>query len=108
MPPLTYVALENVSTSLGTRTLLSDVTVGITEGARIGVARGLFRSTVTARDIYLMIAAMGYFYLSNRYTLSAFLGERTDTPEAFARWEAFIIDAVRRAVAPPDVLPPRG
>ena len=73
-----------------------------------GVARGLFRSTVTARDIYLMIAAMGYFYLSNRYTLSAFLGERTDTPEAFARWEAFIIDAVRRAVAPPDVLPPRG
>ena len=37
MPPVTYVALENVSTSLGTRTLLSDVTVGITEGARIGV-----------------------------------------------------------------------
>ncbi|HET7900779.1 MAG TPA: ABC-F family ATP-binding cassette domain-containing protein, partial [Candidatus Nanopelagicales bacterium] len=37
MPPVTYVALENVSTSLGTRTLLQDVTVGITEGARIGV-----------------------------------------------------------------------
>jgi AcrR family transcriptional regulator len=73
-----------------------------------GVERGLFRSNVTARDVYLMIAAMGYFYLSNRYTLSAFLGERTDTAEAFARWEAFIIDAVRRAVAPPDVLPARG
>ncbi|MFN8167583.1 MAG: ABC-F family ATP-binding cassette domain-containing protein [Candidatus Nanopelagicales bacterium] len=37
MPPVTYVALENVTKALGTRTLLSGVTVGITEGARIGV-----------------------------------------------------------------------
>ncbi|MDA8435076.1 MAG: ABC-F family ATP-binding cassette domain-containing protein [Actinomycetales bacterium] len=37
MAPVTYVALENVSKALGTRTLLSGVTVGITEGARIGV-----------------------------------------------------------------------
>jgi len=37
MAPVTYVALENVSTSLGTRTLLHDVTVGVVEGARIGV-----------------------------------------------------------------------
>jgi ATP-binding cassette subfamily F protein uup len=37
MPPVTFVALENVTKALGTRTLLSGVTVGITEGARIGV-----------------------------------------------------------------------
>jgi ATP-binding cassette subfamily F protein uup len=37
MAPTTFIALENVSKSLGTRTLLSEVTVGITEGARIGV-----------------------------------------------------------------------
>jgi len=37
MPPVTYVALENVGKALGTRTLLSGVTVGVTEGARIGV-----------------------------------------------------------------------
>ena len=37
MPPVTYVALENVSTSLGTRTLLHDVTAGVVEGARVGV-----------------------------------------------------------------------
>jgi ATP-binding cassette subfamily F protein uup len=37
MAPSTYVALENVTKALGTRTLLSGVTVGITEGARIGV-----------------------------------------------------------------------
>ena len=37
MPPITYVALENVRKALGTRTLLDGVTVGVTEGARIGV-----------------------------------------------------------------------
>lgn len=70
-----------------------------------GIARGMFRSTVSARDIYLMIAGMGYFYLGNRHTLSAFLGERTDSPAALAHWEAFIVDAVRRTLAPPDRLP---
>jgi hypothetical protein len=43
---------------------------------------------------------MGYFYLSNRYTLSAFLGESLETAPALAHWEAFLIDAVMRTVAP--------
>jgi ATP-binding cassette subfamily F protein uup len=37
MPPPTYVALEDVGKSLGTRTLLSGVTVGVLEGDRIGI-----------------------------------------------------------------------
>lgn len=65
---------------------------------RSGAALGLFRADVAARDIYLMIAAMGYFYLSNRYTLSAFLGEALEAPAAIAHWEAFLIDAVKRTV----------
>ena len=32
--------------------------------------RGAYVTEVSARDLYLMIAAMGYFYLSNRYTLA--------------------------------------
>jgi len=64
-----------------------------------GVAQGLFRADVAARDVYLMIAALGYFYLSNRFTLSAFLGETLETPAALAHWEAFLIDAVTRTVA---------
>ncbi|MBI1377266.1 MAG: ATP-binding cassette domain-containing protein [Frankiales bacterium] len=35
--PVTHVALEDVVTALGTRTLLDHVTAGVTEGARIGV-----------------------------------------------------------------------
>ncbi|HEY9065184.1 MAG TPA: TetR/AcrR family transcriptional regulator [Burkholderiaceae bacterium] len=63
-----------------------------------GARRKLFRADASARDVYLMIAALGYFYLSNRYTLSAFLGEDLDAADALAHWEAFVIDAVTRAV----------
>ena len=45
-----------------------------------------------------MIASMAYFYLSNRFTLSSFLGENLEAPEALTHWEAFVIDAVRRTV----------
>ena len=64
-----------------------------------GAKQKLFRTDVAARDVYLMIAAMGYFYLSNRFTLSAFLGEPLETPAALAHWETFLIDAVMRTVA---------
>ncbi len=37
MAPVTHVALENVVKTLGTRTLLDGVTVGVTDGSRIGV-----------------------------------------------------------------------
>jgi hypothetical protein len=49
--------------------------------------------------VYLMIAALGYFYVSNRFTLSAFLGEELDTAQAFSGWRRFIVDAVLRTVA---------
>ena len=63
-----------------------------------GVQAGLFRPELRARDVYLMIASMGYFYLSNRYTLSAFLGENLEDPAALAQWHQFIADAVLRTV----------
>jgi AcrR family transcriptional regulator len=90
---------RHIGKSLRARELSSPV-IGVT--ARVlaaGVQQKLFRPDLAARDVYLMIAAMGYFYLSNRYTLSAFLGESLDTPAALAHWEAFMIDAVLRKVA---------
>lgn len=79
---------------------------------RSGKTRQVFREDIGARDLYLMIAALGYFYQSNRYTLSAFLGENLETAEAQAHWEAFVIDAVLRQVSPqappaPTLLPAR-
>jgi AcrR family transcriptional regulator len=63
-----------------------------------GAARRLWPAGHSARNIYLMIAAMGYFYQSNRYTLSAFLGEDLQSPQAQAQWETFVMAAVLRTV----------
>ncbi len=71
-----------------------------------GARQKLFRSDISARDVYLMIAALAYFYLSNRFTLSAFLGEELETPAALAHWESFLVDAVLRTVAVAPALPP--
>jgi AcrR family transcriptional regulator len=90
---------RHIGKSLRARELSSPV-IGMT--ARVlaaGVKQKIFRGDLSARDVYLMIAAMGYFYLSNRYTLSAFLGESLDTPAALAHWETFMIDAVLRKVS---------
>ena len=63
-----------------------------------GAAQGVMRPGIAARQLYLLIAAAGYFYTSNRYTLGAFLGEAIDTPEAVLQWESFVIDSVLRFV----------
>ncbi|MDB5841089.1 MAG: bacterial regulatory s, tetR family protein [Herminiimonas sp.] len=63
-----------------------------------GAERGLFRQDVRARDLYIAIASLGYFYLSNRYTLSAFLGEDLMDKDALTHWREYITDVVLRSV----------
>ena len=65
-----------------------------------GVRKGVFRRDLRARDVYLMIAGMCYFYLSNRHTLSAFLGEELAASPELAQWESFVSDSVLRVVSP--------
>ena len=78
----------------------SSPAIGIIERVlRSGVELGVFRPELAARDVYMMVAALGYFYQSNRYTLSAFLGEDLEAPQTFSRWESFVIDSVLRTVS---------
>ena len=78
----------------------SSPVIAITDSVlRSGADLGLFRADLDARDVYLMIASMAYFYLSNRFTLSAFLGENLEAPAALAHWEGFVVDAVQRTCA---------
>ena len=80
----------------------SSPAVGTTAGVlQAGIDRGLFRHDVAARDLYLLVAAAGYFHQSNRYTLSCFLGEDLGSDEAVAHWERFVIDMVLRGVLLP-------
>jgi TetR/AcrR family transcriptional regulator, upper aerobic nicotinate degradation pathway regulator len=79
----------------------SSPAVGVIERVlRTGAVQGLFRADLTARDLYLTIAGLCYFYLSNRFTLSAFLGEDLEAPAALQQWQAHVIDTVERTVAP--------
>ena len=92
---------KHISKSLRAREYSSPAVDVLGQVLASGARQKLFRDDVSARDVYLMIAAMGYFYLSNRYTLSAFLGEELETPPALAHWEAFLIEAVMRTVRLP-------
>ena len=67
----------------------------------------MFRPDIGARDLYLLVAAAGYFHQSNRFTLSSFLGEDVGSDEAVASWERFVIDIVSRGVRQPPIESPR-
>ena len=89
---------KHISKSMRAREYSSPAIAIIRQLLESGVSQGVFRSDVSARNVYLLIAATGYFYISNRHTLSAFLGEDIRAPEAVADWQAFIIDTVLRTV----------
>lgn len=78
---------------------MSDATLSMLQPVlEAGQQQGLFREDISVRNLYLMIASLGYFYNSNRYTLSSFLGENLMTADALVDWQAFITDAVLRKV----------
>lgn len=91
---------KHISKSLRAREYSSPAIQIIERLLESGARKKVFRSGLAARDVYLMIAAMNYFYLSNRHTLSAFLGEKLESPEALAHWQEFVIEAVLRTVQP--------
>jgi AcrR family transcriptional regulator len=89
----------HIAKSLRARDYSSDAIAVLARVLQSGAEQGVFRADVAARDVYLMIAAMGYFYLSNRWTLSAFLGEALESAHALAHWEGFLIESVLSTVA---------
>lgn len=61
---------------------------------RRGEAQGKFRAGVDPVQVYLTIAALAYFYLSNRYTLSRFLGLDLMAAPQRKRWLEHIVALV--------------
>ncbi len=91
---------KHISKSLRARDYSSPAVSLLDQVLQSGAASGAFRRDLQARDLYLVIASMGYFYQSNRFTLSAFLGEDMDKADAIAHWDGVMADVVMRAVAP--------
>jgi AcrR family transcriptional regulator len=63
-----------------------------------GVKQKIFRTDVNATDLYIAMCALGYFYLSNRFTLSAFLGVDLMAPAALTHWRDVIETVILRFV----------
>ena len=101
---ITLLNLENlqrgkhIAKSQRARDYSSPAIATVGELLQNGIAQGLFRADVSARNVYMLIMATAYFYMSNRYTLSVFLGENLQTPEAITAWQAFISTTVLRSV----------
>lgn len=89
---------KHITNSARAREYSSPAIAVVSELLQNGVAQGIFRADVSARNVYLLIVATAYFYMSNRYTLSAFLGENLQTSRAIAAWQSFISSTVLRHV----------
>jgi TetR/AcrR family transcriptional regulator, upper aerobic nicotinate degradation pathway regulator len=66
---------------------------------RRGVEEGVFRHGLKPLHIYLSILALNYFLVSNRYTLSAFLGMDVMDDANLTPWRTWVSDMVLRAVS---------
>jgi AcrR family transcriptional regulator len=65
-----------------------------------GAARGDFRADADPLDVYMTIAALGFFYLSNQHTLSTVFGRNLRDEAAVARWGDHIVEVVLRYLRP--------
>lgn len=66
-----------------------------------GVAAGVFREGVDPMQLYISIAGVGYFYLSNVHTLSAIFGRALGSVEAVEERRRHVIDVVLGYLRPP-------
>jgi len=66
-----------------------------------GVKQKIFRSGIDARDLYIAMCSLGYFYLSNKFTLSAFLGVNLMAASALDHWRDIMESVILRFVQRP-------
>lgn len=86
-----------VSRSKRLKTLSSPALDLMSRICRAGVEKGLFRDDVKPLELYLSILALNYFYISNRHTLSAFLGIDL-LGDNLRTWRLWVVDVITRAV----------
>ena len=65
-----------------------------------GAAAKVFRAGVDPIELYISIAALGFFYMSNRHTLSTIFGENLSAPERLARRGEHIVEVILAFLKP--------
>lgn len=98
-----FVALVNNENLMGARKLrrsklvpqlYSPLLETLTEVLRRGQKAKVFRSGVDPMQLYISIAALGYFYCSNIRTLSVIFASELDSPAGMKQREAHVIEVV--------------
>ena len=80
------------------RELHSPLVASIGEILKRGAEQGIFRDGLDPMQIYITTAAIGYFYLSNNWTLSAIFGVDLGTAAACARRKRHNVDMLLNAL----------
>lgn len=76
------------------RDLHSPLTDMLSDVLARGVKQNVFRRGVDPVQLYISIAALGFFYMSNRHTLSRIFGQDLSAPKALADRGNHIVDVV--------------
>ncbi|WP_442582193.1 TetR family transcriptional regulator [Mesorhizobium sp. ASY16-5R] len=63
-----------------------------------GVEAGVFRRNLDPVDLYISMSGLGYFYLSNKYTLSLIFDRDLKTAEYVEQRKVHIVDMIMRYV----------
>lgn len=61
---------------------------------RRGAAQKIFRSGIDPVELYITIAALGFFYMANRFTLSTIFDKDLSAPQRLARRGEHIVEVV--------------
>jgi TetR/AcrR family transcriptional regulator len=89
---------QHLRRSTKVRELHSPFVALIRDILRRGVAQGVFRSDLDPVDLYITIAAVGYFYLSNNKTLSTIFGRDLGSAAACRRRKRHNVDIILHAM----------
>jgi AcrR family transcriptional regulator len=76
------------------RELHSPLIAMLSELLERGAKQKIFRTGVNPKQLYISIAALGFFYMSNRHTLSTVFGDDLNAPAALAERGSHIVDVV--------------
>ena len=89
---------KNLRASGKVRELHSPFVRMIDDILKRGVAKGVFRRGLDPVHVYITIASIGYFYLSNNWTLSAIFGRNLSSPSACDQRKKHNIDMILHAL----------
>lgn len=90
---------RHVSKAKGLKRLSSPALELVEKIVDRGIAEGVFRADVEPMQLYIAIMSLNYFYVSNRWTLTAFLGRDLMAAKELGDWQDWVWQMIERSVS---------